>query len=79
MRPRQHPHQNRTLGQGEQLQLVRLVRHLGDSLVVGDHTAAEQLTGLDDLNHRLLDLLQIFRSERLSHIKVKVEAVSNVR
>ena len=67
------------LAQGEQLQLVRFIRHLGDSLVVGDHAAAEQLTGLDDLNHRLLDLLQIFRGERLSHIKVKVEAVSNVR
>ena len=67
------------LAQGEQLQLVRLVRHLSNSLVVGDHAAAEQLARLDDLNHRLLDLLQIFRSERLSHIKVKVEAVSNVR
>ena len=67
------------LGQGEQLQLVRLVRHLGNSLVVGDHAAAEKLTGLDDLHHRLFDLLQIFRGEGLGNIKVKVEAVSNVR
>ena len=46
---------------------------------MGDHAATEQLTGLDDLHHRLLDLLQIFRGEGLGHIKVKVEAVRNVR
>ena len=45
---------------------------------MGDHAAAEQLARLDDLNHRLLDLLQILGGEGLSHIKIKIEAIRNI-
>ena len=45
---------------------------------MGHHAAAEQLPRLDDLNHRLLDLLQILGGEGLSHIKIKIEAIGNI-
>ena len=68
----------RALTERKQFELIRLVLHLLNRLSMGHHAAAEQLARLDDLNHRLLDLLQILGSEGLSHIKIKIEAVSNI-
>ena len=66
------------LAKRKQLELIRLVLHLFNRFIVGDHAAAEQLPRLDDLNHRLLDLLQILGGEGLSHIKIKIEAIRNI-
>ena len=41
--------------QPDQLELVRLVRELGASLVVGHHAAHEALARTDDAVHLLVD------------------------
>src|SRR5262245_13065020 len=63
----------------DQLQLVRLSRELGASLLVRDDPAAEQLALLDDLAHLLFDRLQVIRAEWLYDVEVVVEAVLDRR
>ncbi len=64
---------------GDQFQLVRLVGQLGPGLVVADRPAAEPLPLLDDLDHLLVDRLQIVRGERIGDVEVVVETVGDRR
>ncbi len=59
----------------DQLDLERLVGLLLQGLLLGHHTAAEGLGGLDDALHALFDVLQVVRSEGLVDLEVVVEAV----
>ena len=63
--------------QPDQLELVGLARELGACLVLGDHPATEPLAGVDELLHRLLELLQVLRLERGLDIEVVVEPVGD--
>ena len=69
----------RPAGQVDELELVGLVGHLRARLVLRDRAAAEDLVPVDDLQHRLLELLEVLGSERLRDVEVEVEAVRDVR
>ena len=63
----------------DQLDLEWLVGLLLEGLLLGDHTAAEGLGGLDDALHVLFDRLQVVRGEGFVDLEVVVEAVLDDR
>ena len=62
-----------------ELELERLVRHLGARLVLAHDAANEPLAFADDPLHLLLDRLEIFGSEGVGDAEVVVEAVGDRR